>query len=118
EHGRRLQPAELFKHPFSVELMGAGFDKPSNSRYFVLRFPRMLKIHGDRSFKDTVSFEELQEMAKRCMEAPEDSEKEETRWRGKLPVNSVQKRTATHRTASEPPAKRPRGRINQGSQEQ
>jgi DNA ligase 4 len=24
---RQLQPAELFKHTFSVELMGAGFDK-------------------------------------------------------------------------------------------
>jgi len=27
DHKRQLQPAELFKHPFSVELMGAGFDK-------------------------------------------------------------------------------------------
>src|SRR5438045_1542924 len=90
--------------------MGAGFDKPSNSRYFALRFPWMLKIHGDHSFKDTVSFEELQEMAKRCMEAPEDREKEETHWCGKLAVNSIQKRTATHQTASEPPVKRPCGR--------
>jgi len=36
--------------------MGAGFDKPANARYFALRFPRMLKIHGDRSLKDTISF--------------------------------------------------------------
>ena len=63
EYGRQLQPAELFKRPFSVELMGAGFDKPANARYFVLRFPRVLKIHNDRSFKETVSFKELQEMA-------------------------------------------------------
>ncbi|KAH8800851.1 hypothetical protein F5884DRAFT_809063 [Xylogone sp. PMI_703] len=53
--------------------MGVGFDKPSNSRYFALRFPRLLKIHGDRSFKDTTSLEELQKMAKQCSEVPEDS---------------------------------------------
>jgi DNA ligase-4 len=41
EHGRQLQPAELFKRPFSVELMGASFDKPANTRYFTLRFPRV-----------------------------------------------------------------------------
>jgi DNA ligase 4 len=28
DYKRELQPADLFKHPFSVELMGAGFDKP------------------------------------------------------------------------------------------
>lgn len=57
EYGRQLQPAELFKRPFVVELMGAGFDKPANARFFTLRFPRVLKIHEDRSFKETVSFE-------------------------------------------------------------
>ena len=86
DHRRQLQPAELFKRPFSVELMGAGFDKPSNTRYFALRFPRMLKIHEDRSFKDTIGFEELQEMAKRCCEAPEDSEREETCWLEKIGI--------------------------------
>ncbi|KAH8800779.1 hypothetical protein F5884DRAFT_713747 [Xylogone sp. PMI_703] len=84
---RQLQPAELFKRPFAVELMGAGFDKPSNSRYFTLRFPRMLKIHGDRSFKDTTSLEELQKMAKQCSEVPEDSMREETHWLGKLGIS-------------------------------
>jgi hypothetical protein len=29
EHGRQLQPAELFRRPFPVGLMGAGFDKPA-----------------------------------------------------------------------------------------
>jgi len=48
----------------------------------------MLKIHGDRSFKDTISFEELQEMAKRCSKMPEDSEREETRWLEKLGIPS------------------------------
>ncbi|KAH8804858.1 hypothetical protein F5884DRAFT_797450 [Xylogone sp. PMI_703] len=67
--------------------MGVGFDKPSNSRYFALRFPRMLKIHGDCSFKYMTSLEELQEMVKQCSEVPEDSVREETWWLGKLGIS-------------------------------
>jgi DNA ligase 4 len=84
DHGRQLQPSELFKRPFTVELMGAGFDKPANARYFALRFPRVLKVHEDRSFRDTVSFEELQEMARRCGEVPEDGESEDVHWLTRL----------------------------------
>ncbi|KAH6871139.1 hypothetical protein B0T10DRAFT_533639 [Thelonectria olida] len=83
ELARRLQPVELFKHPFIVEVVGAGFDKPANVGYFTLRFPRVLKVHEDRSFRDTISFEELQEMAQRCLEIPDDGEQEEkktTEW--------------------------------------
>ena len=45
DQGLQLQPAELFKHPFVAELVGASFDKLANARYFALRFPQMLKIH-------------------------------------------------------------------------
>lgn len=58
------QPIELFKRPFVVEVMGAGFDKPANVSYFTLRFPRVQKIHLDRTVADTVSFRELQEMTR------------------------------------------------------
>ncbi|KAH6881050.1 hypothetical protein B0T10DRAFT_580829 [Thelonectria olida] len=64
EPARKLQPVELFKHPFTVEV-------PANVGYFTLRFPRVLKVHEDRSFRDTISFEELQEMAQRCLEIPD-----------------------------------------------
>ncbi len=64
--------------------MGAGFDKPANARYFALRFPRVLKIYDDRTFKADVTFKELQEMARRCIEMPEDSEKEEMHWLGRM----------------------------------
>ena len=57
-------------YSFTVEVVGAGFDKPANAGYFTLRFPRVLKVHDDRSFRDAVSFAELQEMAKRCLEIP------------------------------------------------
>ena len=53
---RHLQPVELFRCPFIVEVVGAGFDKPTNARYYALRFPRLLKIHEDRSIKDAIGF--------------------------------------------------------------
>jgi DNA ligase-4 len=82
--GRKLQPVELFKRPFMVEVVGAGFDKPANTRHYTLRFPRVLKIHEDRSLRDVVSFEELQEMAQSCLGIPRDGEEEEGSWSSKL----------------------------------
>jgi DNA ligase-4 len=64
------RPSEIFKHPFIVEVIGAGFDKPPNASYFTLRFPRVQKIHQDRTFNDVVSYGELQELATRAMEVP------------------------------------------------
>ncbi|KAJ2972056.1 hypothetical protein NQ176_g7377 [Zarea fungicola] len=77
---RRLHPSTLFRIPFIVEMVGAGFDRPANAAYYTLRFPRMLKIHADRSLKDTIGFVELQEMAKTCIAAPADREWEEKAW--------------------------------------
>jgi DNA ligase-4 len=54
---------ELFKHPFIVEVVNAGFNKPTNAEYFALRFPRVLKLYKEHSFRDIISFEELQETA-------------------------------------------------------
>ncbi|KAH7115435.1 hypothetical protein B0J13DRAFT_533337 [Dactylonectria estremocensis] len=82
EPERRLQPVELFKHLFIVEVVGAGFDKAANVGYFALRFPRMLKIHEDCSFRDTIR--ELQEMAQRCLDVPDDGEQEEKSWLRRL----------------------------------
>ena len=44
----------------------------------------MLKIHSDRTFRDSIGFTELQEMAKICMEIPDDREKEEQSWLRRL----------------------------------
>ncbi|MCJ1407445.1 hypothetical protein MMC19_001516 [Ptychographa xylographoides] len=61
----------VFTKPFVFEVKGSGFDKPPNCDYFVLRFPRLVKIHWDRDLRDTVSFNELQAMAAEAMNAPE-----------------------------------------------
>lgn len=59
-----------FRVPFVVEMLGSGFDKPSNSSYFTLRFPRVLKIHNDRTFEATVSFAEIQQLADKARSIP------------------------------------------------
>jgi DNA ligase-4 len=84
ERGRLPLPTDLFKRPFIVDVMGAGFDKPANTRFFALRFPRVQKIHQDRTIKDTVGFEELQELARQSMEVPQEEESENRNWLEKL----------------------------------
>ena len=56
-------PTKIFTRPRVVEVVGAGFDRPSNSRYDTLRFPRVVEIHDGRTVRDAVSFAEYQLMA-------------------------------------------------------
>ncbi|KAL8735029.1 MAG: hypothetical protein Q9166_001154 [cf. Caloplaca sp. 2 TL-2023] len=74
----------VFRKPFVVDVVGAGFDKDSNRNYYTLRFPRALKIHNDRDWKDTVSFDELQKMAKIAMKIPDDQKAEVAMWEREL----------------------------------
>ena len=46
-----------------VEVVGVGFDRPFNSRYDTLRFPRVIKVYHDRIVGDTVTFIQYQSMA-------------------------------------------------------
>ncbi|RAL03067.1 ATP dependent DNA ligase domain protein [Aspergillus ibericus CBS 121593] len=62
----------VFKTPFVVEMLGSGFEKPSGARYYVLRFPRITKIHSDRSFEDAASFSELQVLAENARSVSND----------------------------------------------
>ena len=56
-------PTELFWLPMVVEGTGAGFDRPSNGNVFSLRFPRIVKVHEDRSIQDALDFDEYQHLA-------------------------------------------------------
>lgn len=62
----------LFRKPFVFDVLGAGFEKESNRDFYTLRFPRVLKIHNDRDWKDCVDFDELQRTAKMATKEPED----------------------------------------------
>lgn len=72
------RPTELFEKPFVVEVVGGGFEKPANVTYHSLRFPRVTKLHEDRSWADIMSFDELRDLAEntREMAANEDSQED------------------------------------------
>jgi len=61
------RPTELFVEPAVVEVVGAGFDRPANQRFLTLRFPRIVKVHRDRTFKDSLDFMEYQRLAQESM---------------------------------------------------
>ncbi|KAJ5134808.1 Nucleic acid-binding OB-fold [Penicillium atrosanguineum] len=91
EYGHSSLPraSSLFKKPFVVEMMGSGFEKPSNARYFTLRFPRILKVHTDRTFQDAVSHRELQLLAENARSISEDDlSQEREEWCKRLKVGN------------------------------
>lgn len=62
--------AVAFRKPFVFEVMGGGFVKLANSEYYALRWPRVLKIHQDRAWKESVSLDELQKLALEASRVP------------------------------------------------
>ncbi|KAK4565748.1 hypothetical protein LTR86_003597 [Recurvomyces mirabilis] len=77
----------VFDTPLVVEVLGSSFSKPLNADYYMLRHPRILKLHQDRSWTHCISFQELQEQAHAAKIAPTEafSELVETRtWVAKL----------------------------------
>ena len=58
---------KVFKEPIVCEVLGSGFEKPSGSNTYMLRHPRMLKVHTDRTWKDAVTFEGLQGLAEESL---------------------------------------------------
>lgn len=103
EYGRRGLPAAsvVFKRPFIVEMMGSGFEKPSGARYYSLRFPRILKIHTERTPEDAASFRELQLLAEDARSVPVDElAQEEEQWRKRLKVGNGLKDYIVRRSRS------------------
>ncbi|WPH03839.1 Hypothetical protein R9X50_00672200 [Acrodontium crateriforme] len=99
----------VFETPLVVEVLGSGFEKASSCNFYMLRHPRMTKLHEDRSWKDCVSFQELQQQAEVTNAKPEESETQETlRWIEKLEYKSKRKiereRTTTPRSLTTPPS--------------
>ena len=70
--------------PILVELVGAGFDINRYSKDYVLRFPRVMKVHTDRDWKDAVSSAELQAAARKALSRANDDEVH--RWKDALEV--------------------------------
>ena len=103
--------AVVFRKPFVLEVMGGGFDKPSDSQWYTLRWPRVLKIHQDRDWRESVDLEQLQQLALEARTAPLDGIREEIeQWMEKL--GHIDRRTISSRLQTreepkynDPPAK-------------
>ena len=78
-------PKVIFRKPFVFDVAGSGFDKAPNRDIFTLRFPRVLRLHRDRDWKQAVSLDELHAMAVEARTAPTgDVSKEIAQWIEKL----------------------------------
>ncbi|OJK00137.1 hypothetical protein ASPACDRAFT_10914, partial [Aspergillus aculeatus ATCC 16872] len=88
----------VFKTPFIVEILGSGFEKPSNAGYFALRFPRITKIHWDRALEDAASYAELQQLAEDARAVPTDDMGEErSEWSKRVKLGTG----SAHRVSNE-----------------
>ena len=76
----------VFRKPFVCEVLGFGVEKLPGRNYYTLRFPRIVKIHSDRDHKDTLSYQELQEMASNIRRIPigDSLVKEVNDWKQRL----------------------------------
>ncbi|KAL8924259.1 MAG: hypothetical protein Q9172_002772 [Xanthocarpia lactea] len=74
----------VFRKPFVLDMVGAGFDKEGNRDYYTLRFPRALKVHSDRDWKDCINFDELQKVAKASRTISADTKAEVVGWEQQL----------------------------------
>ena len=90
----------FFDNPLVFEVLGSGFEKPSNSSHLMLRHARVKKLHQDRTWKDCVSFEELQAQAHASRNLTTETESQETRaWLTKL-ERKCRKKFERERTAT------------------
>jgi DNA ligase-4 len=65
-----VKPSWFFPTMPVVELHCFDFEKKGRTRFWSPRFPSVSKIHDDRSYNDTVSFSELQDMAEAARMTP------------------------------------------------
>jgi len=74
DNGKR--PSMVFTEPPVFDIRCFSFEKAGNTGFWGLRFPMVSKVHCDRTYSETISFSELQEMAKLEKEIPppEDSQ--------------------------------------------
>lgn len=77
----------IFTKPFVFEIVGGGFEKPTNCSFYIPRHPRVCKIHWDRSYLEAMSFSELQEAAIEALNVQGEDYKDmetESQWIEKL----------------------------------
>jgi DNA ligase-4 len=78
-------PTVIFTRPLVFDLKCFSFDRVGKTGFWSLRFPSVTKVHFDRDFTDTISFEQLQALAKDATTAIElEDSQENLEWIAKL----------------------------------
>ncbi|KAK8229275.1 hypothetical protein HDK90DRAFT_493541 [Phyllosticta capitalensis] len=77
--GHNPTPSVLFRDPFVVEVLGSAFEKPAGEDFWMLRHPRVIKIHTDRTWEDCITVSALAQMADEARTAPADGDSQEVR---------------------------------------
>ncbi|OTB18921.1 hypothetical protein K445DRAFT_314773 [Daldinia sp. EC12] len=73
------RPTDIFLEPLVFDMRCFSFVKAPNTTFWSMRFPSVSKIHHDRSYLDTISFTELQELALNATGIPELEDSQEMR---------------------------------------
>ncbi|KAI4732007.1 DNA ligase/mRNA capping enzyme [Aureobasidium sp. EXF-10728] len=82
-----VQIRDYFRDPLVFEVLGSSYSKLPGG-YFMLRHPRVRKLHRDRTWRDCISFEELQSAAAQALNSPQISETQENvNWMTKLEIS-------------------------------
>jgi DNA ligase-4 len=78
-------PTVIFTRPLVFDLKCFSFDRVGNTGFWSLRFPSVTKVHFDRDFTDTMSFEQLQALAEDATTAIElEDSQENLEWIARL----------------------------------
>lgn len=70
-------PSLVFPEPPVFDMRCFSFEKAGNNGFWGLRFPQVNKVHCDRSYRDGMTFSELQAMAKAEKEMPPPKDSQE-----------------------------------------
>ena len=66
-----------FREPFVFEVLGSSYSRPSNAGYYMLRHPRVKRMHGDRTWRECITFDQLQNAAQEALAVPDDTAMQE-----------------------------------------
>lgn len=82
----------FFRNPFVFEVLGSSYSRPSNAGFFMLRHPRVKRLHSDRTWRECITFDKLQDAAQDALSVPVDSESQEKLgWLTKLEAGMKRK---------------------------
>ncbi|KAI0592842.1 hypothetical protein F4775DRAFT_599219 [Biscogniauxia sp. FL1348] len=85
-------PGVIFIEPMVFDIRCFSFEKTPNSNFFSMRFPMVSKVHFDRTWRDAISFTELQEAAIAATETPQLEDSQEMRkWIAALETSDPRK---------------------------